>query len=413
MTGRSRGAGVPRLRVARRSRATWFVALLALAACTDPPLRIVYRVADGPEGQSCGIGATCSTVGMACPAVLYLRIQSPSDPLVPHVVVCTDVPLRADRDLCGIAGVDLPAVELPREPLEVQVTVWPREAVLDSQGKLDCARTQVQFDAVHGFPILPGPAFGGRAFYQPGASEVVVTLGCTNPDLVNRPECTGEARLDVAATVLDFENLPFSVSSSVGDRLTLVVGEPEEAGGSHVLSPANARQLARTAIEPIPAWGGAVDLELQRTACIQVLEDVAQATAALRCEQVRPGDRTLSIAGVRVPKATLDEVLAALGLATFPEDGMTLGIVVDPNGNPIPNVTVMTTEGTVEYLNSNRTGLSPTGRTTTSGVFVSRDAPYGTVFSVTTTPSLEMEIGGRVRGKLTVVHFDPTGIGGQ
>lgn len=380
--------------------------LVALGACQDPPLTIRYKVADGPGGYSCGAAATCSDIPMQCPSVMHLRIFSPADPTVPYVSMCEDVLANADKDLCAIARIDLPEIELPREPLEVQVTVWPREAVLDADGNLDCARTPVEFDAVYGFPTTIGPAFGGRAFYAPGDEETVVTLGCANADLVNAPTCTGEDKVDVTAAVLDFEALPLSVSSTIANQLSLAVGEPRDS----VLNAADLGILGRTVEGPVPAWGGKVDIELMSTACVQVLEDTAQATASLRCIRVLPQPRTLEIAGIRMPKDTLDEILAALALPAFPDEGITIGIVVDQSGNPVAGVPVMATAGTIEYLNANRTGLATGGKTTSSGIFVSRDAPYGTSFSVNLTPAVDPAIGGRVKGKVTVVHFDASAI---
>lgn len=384
----------------------WLFALAVLAACQDPPLQIVYQVATDGDGASCP-ATSCEELPMACDAVLFLRVLSPSDPTVPYVSVCEPVPPDPET-LCAISRIDLDPIDLPRESLEIQVTVWPRELVTNpATGELDCQRTQVQFDAVNGFPTTLGPSFGGRAFYQPGDAETVVTLGCTDLEAINAPTCTGEDNVDVHATVLDFENLPLLVTGDTGDRLSVAIGEPRDS----VLEFADTRQLPRTVQDP-PAWGAPVDLMFTSTACIQVLEDNAQATASVRCKPVDAEDRTLDLAGVRVPKPTLDEILRALALQVFPDEGMTIGIVVDQNGNPVAGATVNATAGTIEYLDATRTGLAPGGKTTSSGIFISRDAPFGTVFSVMLTPSVASQIGGRVQGKLTVIHFDAAQIGG-
>jgi hypothetical protein len=291
--------------------------------------------------------------------------------------------------------------------------------VLDPEtGELDCGKVPVEFDATRGFPIAGpiNPAFGGRAFYHPGDSETVVTLGCTDVLSVNAPSCIGQSSIDVKATVGDFENLPFSVSSTIGDRLAVSIGEPKPFDDGtrtgHVLNSANLAALDRTVVGPTPAWGAGVDLELQSSACIQVLEDGAQTTSSLRCKAVGPTEIQLDLPGVRLPKTTLDQVLGALALVQFPEEGLTVGIVLDNVGAPTSGQTVSSTVGTVEYVNASRTGLV-SGATSTSGIFVSRDAPYGTIFSTFSIEQTVNAIGGLVDGKVTVVilQFD-TPIGG-
>lgn len=390
------------------------LAACVVAACETPDLRIVYRLADGTAGATCVTSETsaspsCADVPMQCQSVLHLRILRPNDPNAPFVSICEDIRLNAARDMCAIGNVDLPRVELPRETLEVQVTVWPREAVLDPEtGDLDCAKVPVEFDATRGFPVAGAnnPAFGGRAFYQPGDEETIVTLGCVDVASVNEGTCAGSTDVIVTATVGDFENLPFSVSSTIGDRLTVSVGEPKpfddgERTG-HVLSSANVAILDRKAIAPTPSWEGAANLDFASAACIQVLEDSAQATSALRCKPVN-GETMLDLPGVRLPRSTLDQVLASIGAATFPESGMTVGIVLDSVGAPVPNVVVESTAGAVQYLNATRTGLDLGGRTTTSGMFLSRDAPFGTTFSSFQVDQMATGLGGNVDGKVTVV----------
>jgi hypothetical protein len=391
---------------------------LAASACDTPDLTIIYRVAEGTNGPSCGT-AECADVPMHCASVLHLRVLRPSDPNAPFISICQDVVQNLTRDLCAIGRIDLPQRELPRETLEIQVAVWPRESVLDTEtGELDCAKVPLEFDATMGFPIAGAlnPAFGGRAFYHPGDTETIVTLGCVDVPSVNAPSCVGLNNIAVTATVGDFENLPFSVSSSIGDRLAVSIGEPKPFDDGvrmgHALNSANVAALDRTVIGPTPAWGNGVDLELQSSACIQVLEDGAQTTSSLRCQNVSSSATSLDLPGVRLPKATLDQILMALSLVQFPEEGLTVGIVLDNVGAPAPGFEVSTTQGTVEYVNSTRTGLV-TGATSTSGIFVSRDAPFGTIFSTFEINQTVNAIGGLVDGKVTVVilQFD-TPIGG-
>jgi hypothetical protein len=387
-----------------------------VVGCTTPDLKITYHVAEGISGPSCG-SSSCADVPMACEAVLHLRVFRPSDPTAPFISICQDVRPNSTLDLCAIGQVDLPATQLPREILEVQVTVWPRDKVFDVEtGELDCGRVSgVEFDANMGFPVpvagseLQNPAFGGRAFYQPGDEETVVTLGCVDPASINDSSCGGGNSIQIKSTIGDFENLPFSVTPNVGDRLSVAIGEPVPAAfGSHQLfGTANLHTLSRTVEGPTPVWSGGIDDVFSSTACIQVFEDTGQGTSSLRCHNVSSFDTALDLQGIRLPKATLDQVLAALTFPSFPVDGLTIGIVLDNVGNPAPNKTVAVTAGTVEYLNATRSGLV-TGQTSSSGMFVSRDAPYGTIFSTTQVNQTIEERGGLVEGKVTVVilQFD-------
>ncbi len=391
---------------------------IALAACDTPDLTIVYRIADGTTGPTCGT-ESCAEVPMQCASVLHLRILRPSDPNAPFVSICEDVAPDKTKDLCAIGRIELPQRDLPRETLEVQVTVWPRAMVVDDEtGELDCGKLPLEFDATFGFPVSGpiSPAFGGRAFYHPGDEETVVTLGCVDVASVNAPSCFGQQAIQVTSTVGDFENLPFSVSSTIGDRLAVSIGEPrpfdDGTRTGHVLNAANVAALARTVIGPTPAWGGGADLELQSSACIQVLEDGAQATSSLRCKTVLPGDAVLDLPGVRFPRSTLEQILDAMSLAVFPEGGLTVGIVLDAVGSPISGAVVDSTGGTIEYINATRDGLVP-NQTSTSGIFVSRDAPYGTTFSTFAIDQTVTAIGGIVDGRVTVVILQSdTPIGG-
>ena len=392
--------------------------LAAIAACDTPDLTIVYRVADGNPGSTCRTDS-CAEVDMACESVLHLRVLRPSDPNAPFISICEDIRTNATKDMCAIGNVDLPITELPRETLEIQVTVWPRSLVVDeTTGELDCGKLPREFDATLGFPVGGDlvPAFGGRAFYHPGDSETFVTLGCVDVESVNAPSCAGGEAIQVTSTVGDFENLPFSVSSTIGDRLTVSIGEPKPFDDGnrtgHVLNSATVATLERSVIGPTPVWAGGVDLALQDAACIQVLEDGAQTTSSLRCKFVEPTDNLLDLPGVRFPRTTLEQVLDSMSVLVFPEGGLTIGIVLDAVGSPIPGVVVDGTAGTIEYLNATRTGLVP-GQTSASGMFVSRDAPFGTTFSAFAIDQTVFSIGGQVDGKVTVVILQSdTSIGG-
>lgn len=374
---------------------------LVLAACETPDTRIVYAVSDD-SSQSCG-STSCADVKVPCAAVISIRILRPSDPTAPLLTICEPLPQNRNRDLCAISSVDLGerTLELPKETLEVQMVIWPREEVETETGELDCAKHEVKFDAVAGFPVSqdPSPAIGGHTYYHPGDEEVRITLGCT--DLPSLTTCAIDNSLDVTATVENFENLGVLVSIAEGSQFNVAVGEPKPDGPAYTLTAADTRVLALTVVGSVPIWRGDVDLAFETVACVQVLEDSAQATAAVKCkaDNVPPTMNTLELRGVHVPKPTLDQILAALALAQFPPEGLTIGMVVDAQFNPVAGQIVTPTAGTVRYLSADRTMVT-TSATSANGIFLSTDAPFGTGFAVAGAAE---QVGGLIQGKVTIV----------
>lgn len=400
------------------TRLVLVLALLA-AACDTPPFKLVYRISAGPT-QSCApvdfdedATLSCSDVPMACDAVLNIRVLDPDDPSAPFISVCEVVP-QSDRDnLCSIARIDLPSdVRLPKKKLEVQVLVWPRSMVDNpTTGEPDCRKFDVSFDAAEGFPLaqVPAPALGGHAYYEPGDEEVVVTLGCTDLAAVNDAVCVGTNALDATATIDDFET-GVSVSRTLAERLSVAVGEPQlnTAAMAYELNPNDTRRLDLVGSGPVPAWTAALELDLDTAACIEVREDEPQATATVSCARltdpgVTPSSDQLVLGGVRLSKASFEQILDAVGLTDVPASGITIGIVRDPAENPLAGYVVSTTSGTIKYLDANRTGVV-NGATSASGIFVSQDAPYGSDFS-TTNPQFQTvsRPGGLIKGKVTIV----------
>ena len=97
--------------------------ILAVAACSAPPLTIRYEILGGADG-SCKADA-CTGVSMLCDSMLFVRILDPKDPKAPFVSTCQQVHTDSPKDLCSIASVDIPSAELPERTLEVQVVVLP------------------------------------------------------------------------------------------------------------------------------------------------------------------------------------------------------------------------------------------------------------------------------------------------
>jgi hypothetical protein len=379
--------------------------LLALAACDTPAAKIVYEISNDSD-QSCG-STKCDDIKIPCDAVVSIRILRPGDLAAPLVTICEPLPKNRNMDLCALSSIDLAAapVELPKETLEVQMLIWPRDRIETETGTLDCAKYDVMFDAFGQFPIsqFPSPAIGGHAYYHPGDEEVRVTLGCTDFDSLTT--CDTDTTLHVTSTVQNFENINVLVEDT---DINLAVGEPVLRGALSIwsLDSQNLVPLTTTQfIGPVRYWEGTLmRTNLMTYACTQVLEDLAQATAAVQCtaEGIPPAPMTttINLPGTRLPKSSLDQILTALGLFGFPSNGMTVGIVVDASGNPLAGQVVSAPGvGTIKYLNASRTAVGGT-MTSASGVFVSLDAPFPQLFSV---PGSNEVLGGQIKEKVTVV----------
>jgi hypothetical protein len=400
------------------------IAVVVIAACgAPPPLKIEYTLTTGPSevcyagAQATAIATSCSDVTMLCQADLSVRVFSPSAPSTPYISLCQPV-LDSHMNLCSIAGIDLPppAAPIPEETLEVDVAVYnDSDLQHDTSGNPICP-TDIQY-AADGLPVntqptngQATPAVGGRAFYHAGDAETVVTLGCNNLDRLQNPVCIGSGSVDATATVDDFDT-GLSVSSTLAQSLSVWIGEPQVSGSQYVLSPVDEKLLAPTLQQPVPGWGDLVQLTFVASACLVVLEDAPQTTPTLTCHQVAAGSNQVDLVGTRLATSTLDQILVALGDSGFPAPGLVVGVVLDDLGNPAPGVAVTLAASsatpTVEYLSADRTTFTTgTGASTsTNGVFVSLDAPYGTMFSVPgsvqTAPT--PQLGGVVEGKVTIV----------
>ncbi len=376
---------------------------LVLAACDVPSPALRFRLADG-DVQSCGT-AKCGEIGVACEMWMNVRIVDPEAPASPYLSQCQPVPRNSRRDLCAIARVDLEPVPVPVRNLEVQVALYPADMIqFDAETNEPLCPTDVRYDAVNGFPVSSvgeTPAIGGRAFYRPGDEEVIVTLGCTNLELLNAETCTGTSNVRVTATVDDFDTHT-SVVPFEANRLSVAVGDPKFESGVYVLNPGDLEELDQRATFP-PAWGGDLDTQLDGYACLAVLDATPQSTSTVTCQQASITKSNYEFTGVRIVKATLDQIITALG-TPFPAQGITVGLVLDRNGNPLAGQAVNAPGATVRYLSSDRSSIAGT-TTSASGVFVSTDAMFGTVFSTTSgvPPQTRTGIGGRIEGKVTVV----------
>jgi hypothetical protein len=407
------------------------VALVGLvglaAACSDPSFALRFRVTTGQEAACTNTSGeqvtTCSDVTMQCRAVVSIRIFAPNDPMSPFISVCKE--LSGQPNVCAIAGVDLPQPAIPvnGQTLEVEMAVYPLEKIPTdpNTGDLLCP-TGLAFDA-RGFPVesvqpcMPGdladcpptPAIGGVAFYHPGDEETVVDLGCTDLAQLNDPTCTGESEVKVTAIVDDFDT-DVSVQSSVADHLSLYMGEPVATiasdNSTHYQLPLGVNPLTRTT-NTTPSWSGTVT-EPFKSECVQVLEDVAGATTAVRCQPFPTTPASIDATGTRLTKEDLADIVQALGLVEFPDNGLVIGVVLDPLGNPVQNLQVVPSTGTVKYLSADRHSVTMTS-TSSNGIFMSQDTPYadgnGTVSSFRTSTMLQTATayGGLIDRKATIV----------
>jgi hypothetical protein len=406
-----------------------------LGGCETPPLTIKFRLTDGPS-QECISASTgnettdCSDMTMECAAVLSIRIVPPNEPDVPYVSVCEPVPTTMQRKLCAIAGIPLPQPKkpIPEQTLEVQMAVFPRDVITEgADGKLQCPIVEY---GVNNLPVMLAnctsadtammcqqrPAVGGRAFYHPGDEETVIELGCTEFDQLNT--CDAENRTDVFATVNEFD-FPGTVDNLTAGRLFVSIGEPVPSGtpGSYVLDSSRTYPLPRDDMAFPPTWADTFDdLHLVSTYCIEVLEDAPMSTRTLTCRSPETIPDRIDASGTRLKPETLATILKAANLTTFPSKGIVVGIVLDSSFGPVAGASVtapcqqlMSPDNcTIKYLSEDKQSFTTTA-TASNGIWISEDAPYGTIFSHLGSTSA---FGGVVENKVTIVVLQESGVGG-
>lgn len=405
--------------------------VLLLSACADPTLKLRFRVTSSHEAACLDPQdrqvTSCSEVAMACRSAVSIRVFDPNDPASPYITVCKEL---STQNLCSIAAIDLPqpATKVDAQTLAIEMAVYPSAKLSTdaTTGQLICP-SDVTFDAL-GFPeasiqpcdaatgtCAPTPAIGGIAFYHPGDSETVVDLGCVDLAQLNDISCTGGVAVTIRASVDDFDT-EVSVGSALADQLTVAVGEPKpitlSTGDTHFqLNSVGLAPLVRATGQSVPGWNGTLIRELA-TLCATVLEDAAGSTTSVRCKLIPSGTYavehpTIDTDGTRLSKPTLDRILAALGETAFPTTGLVVGVVLDANGNPVPNLQISASQGSVRYLTADRSGL--TTKTSSNGIFVSQDALFGATFTASSGGLTATGLGGVIDGRVTIVilQFEP------
>ncbi|HEY0479770.1 MAG TPA: hypothetical protein VGD37_19755 [Kofleriaceae bacterium] len=375
-------------------------AILALAAvgCGTPTPQLLIGYAEQPP-QACP-SPRCAEVPLPCDAVMSIRIVDVNDPSHAYLSQCTRVPTRTPNDACSLNGVELDSTPIPVQKVAVQVAVYPASALaVDDNNQPVCPETKFSAD---GFPMaqLPAPAFGRSTIYHPGDQTVNVKLGCNDLSSARSGGSCGGAAGSVTAMIDDFDTrLPVTGGAQgVANDLWVSVGEPHSLDGKTVLRPLDAIALRLEGGDP-PEWTGPVAQKFNQYTCVEVVEDVARTTPALRCAAATsvPG---VELKGIRIARKTLDTIVGSLVPPVMPDDGLTIGMVVDSLSQGVSNYIVTAPNSTVRYFAPGGLGGTTTSAT---GIFVSTDAPFGTVFSATGAATTVPAVGGRVAGKVTIV----------
>jgi hypothetical protein len=393
-------------------------------ACGVPTPHIEITYAQGMD-QHCPGNGDCSAIDLPCDAVMSIRIVDPDDPYNPapnkrFLSQCETVKPDKPVDACSINSINLDPVALPVRDLEVQIAVFPGAALAVDAETGNPLCPDVHYSSGNGYPFPVEhdaiPAFGGKGYYHPGDTTVTVTLGCTDLSApVSGVACTNPAVGALTATVEDFDTrVPVSVGPhGDADHLFVSVGEPHSFDGGFVLNPADAIALHLDDPE-VPEWSAPGSHPFSKYVCVEVLEDSPQAVATLRCIQAT--DPLPKLTGFRIKKQLVTDALVALGVNSqaFPVEGLTIGLVLDSQDASLGAYTVSATpgnvggpSGTVSYMKTTQNDSAM--QTSANGIFLSRDAPFGTIFSARGQSQLAMTpaVGGLVAGKITVVVISP------
>jgi hypothetical protein len=354
---------------------------------------------------------------------MSIKIFDPNHPDRPFLTQCSPVNRDVTDDLCALNSVNLDSTPIPVEHLEVEVVVFAAASLARNlDNSFVCP--DVAFSAT-GFPVeqsslditTPSPVVGGVGWYDPGDGRVDVNLGCTN--LAAMQACTTKNKLDVTARVTNFATGTLVLQGTPDVKaLSLGIGEPHSENGQATL---DVDDVVPVGVVPDgqdgapEVWGGSIVVPIDQYACLNVLESTAQATATVTCTTKAPLTDAVDLRGVWIPRKQLTAILNALGL-TFPDTGITIGMVFDDNGLPASGQAVTAGKATIKYLSANDDGsgtYTVTERpTATSTIFVSTDAPFPTEFVVSQAgqPSL-IQIGGGITGRVTVVLLGAHGNG--
>lgn len=313
--------------------------------------------------------------------------------------------------MCDLGRADLPAgLMVPDQELEVQIALFPRTALIGASGEVECPSV-LDFGLADGFPVnvAPAPALGGRTYVHAEDGEAVVELGCGDTELLAGAACRDDRRVEVSASVDDFDSGVF-VAPAVAGLLTVRVGEPTARTNpmteqiEWTLDPGSTAALPLRELAPVPSWSDVVELALGEIACVQVLEEAPQATSAVACSRVAAGaaPARLDLRGIRLARGTLAQVLAVLGeptLAARAGGRRRARLPRQPVGRRGAHAV-----GRIGRLPGARPPQPRRRRHTSSGIFVSQDVPFDATWAVPSPVPVEaLPVGGLIVGKVTVL----------
>jgi hypothetical protein len=377
-------------------------------ACSTPTPQIVLDLA-GPPTQAClsDLVKSCADLTLPCDPVMSIRIvepgADPTDKTARYLDQCVSVQTDPQNTMCALNSVSLDTTPIPVRDLAVQIAVFAGSAARDQNGALACP--PVHYNESTGFPMedASAPAFGRQVFYHPGDATVDVKLGCTDvPKMQDGDACRDPGAGAATATVLGFDSqVPVPVGPDGTDGLWVSSGEPRIFDGSYVLPPAD---LVRMQLDDNGSshWTGARTQSFKQYACVEVLEDIPQTAATLHC--VSAGRPIGDLTGYWIRRDILQPILktaAAAGVLddpVVPDAGLTIGLVVNSFAVGVEGIPVTASDPTAHITYLSKTGVG-SDATFSTGLFVSTDARFGTLFSARGA----REIGGLVAGTATIV----------
>ena len=391
--------------------------VLALAGCGPAEDRFDLHVTlkGGAGSQDCtltdGAAPACGDFSVACGAVLSIRVLDDAGD-TEYASLCTPFGGAAGDTMCEAGDIGIDLGQVPAGRVRIQVAVWPASVEVCPSEDLFTLTGEPKARRA------PGPymAFGGQTYFDAGDDAVAeVVLSCADPDLVS--VCGVSPNTFITARVNDIAD-GLSVSSIDAGRLLVGVGEPESRINplpqttEWVLDPQMVFNLPR---QGGALWQGEVNTTFESNACIQVLEDVPQATSTLSCAIVgTPVSDELELTGYLLATPLLNSILGALGLEVFPANGLLIGKVVDALGNPVADAVVTPSTGTVSYVAADFSGVTAGPGTSQNGYFVANDTPFNTTWEASHADGrnqLGAYRGGLVVNKVTAMAIQLESIG--
>lgn len=373
---------------------------LACSPRGEPSMQLEIALAQ--QGAYACDGASCDDVEITCDALAAIRIQ---DATTGHAFVSLCEPLPA-ATACGLGELTLPALALPARAMRVSVVVWPRAALTDP----NACPTGTAFDP-NGYPlaVAPMPALGGSTYVTPSADPIAhVTLGCLNLPSLRASACEDPSQLRAEVTVYDAASL-VPLGDDIAERVAVALGEPvlridDNFEPQYRMLSSHLTALTRQVTQGLSRWLGAAPRPSD-AACVHILDDVAEAVGTVTCTRYDQAS-TVALRAYFVDEGRRNRLLAALGLAQFPSDGLVYGLVLGADGTPLSDAEVIPSLGDVSYLEPGQVALRA-GSTSASGDFVALNVPYPATWTVRTTQDgiahPVAAVGGLIAEKLTVV----------